>query len=78
MEQKVRADRSLGRAIRRYRMERGWTQEQAAAHLQLEGCNITRGAYSKIEAGIQGVTVTQLAAITRAFRISYNELFDDR
>ena len=41
----------FGKNIRRIRKEKKLTQDQLAAQLQLNGCDITRSALAKIEVG---------------------------
>ena len=41
----------IGSNIRKIREEKGLTQEQVASKLQINGCDITRSAYAKIEVG---------------------------
>ena len=44
-------EKIFGQNIRRLRESRHMTQEQLAAKLQLNGCDITRSALAKIEVG---------------------------
>lgn len=67
-------DRLFGRNLRRLRMERGLTQEQVTARLQLAGCDLTRSALAKIEAGQRHVYPDELYALRNALDVSYEEL----
>lgn len=67
-------DRLFGRNLRQLRMERGLTQEQVAARLQLAGCDLTRSALAKIEAGQRHVYPDELYALRNALDVSYEEL----
>ena len=67
-------DRLFGRNLRQLRMERGLTQEQVAARLQLAGCDLTRSALAKIEAGQRNVYPDELYALRNALDVSYEEL----
>ena len=76
MVQKIRKRALLGSGIRTYRTKQGLTQEQMTAKLQLLGCNISRGTYAKIEAGIRNIDVSELNTILRMLHISYEDLLD--
>lgn len=75
MEQKIRHNISLGHNIRRLRLSCGLTQEQTTARLQVLGCNLTRGTYAKIEAGIQNVSVEELIALKEIFHAEFCDFF---
>lgn len=44
-------EKAFGNNIRKLRNGKGLTQEQLSAKLQVNGCDITRSALAKIEAG---------------------------
>ena len=67
-------DRLFGRNLRQLRMERGLTQEQVTARLQLAGCDLTRSALAKIETGQRHVYPDELYALRNALDVSYEEL----
>ena len=67
-------DRLFGRNLRRLRMERGLTQEQVTARLQLAGCDLTRSALAKIEAGQRHVYPDELYVLRNALDVPYEEL----
>lgn len=75
MEQKIRHDISLGRNIRHLRLSCGLTQEQTTAKMQVLGCNLSRGTYAKIEAGIQNISVEELLALKQIFHAEFSEFF---
>ena len=77
MDQKLKQDLSLGGNIRRLRLEKGWTQEQTAARLQLLGVNMSRDFYAHIENGSYNVRVSELSALRQIFQCSYDEFFRD-
>ena len=66
--------KQLGIQIRKFRLSRGLTQE----NLSLES-NISRSHIAMIESGKRDVTVSSLFRISRALKVSMNEifLFDD-
>lgn len=67
-------EREVGKRIREIRKEKGFTQEQLAAQLQTNGCDITRSALAKIEAGQRHIYVDELKLLTELLRISYHDL----
>ena len=64
-------ERLFGRNLRRLRMERGLTQEQITARLQLAGCDLTRSALAKIEAGQRHVYPDELYALRNALEVPF-------
>ena len=67
-------DRKFGQHLRALRMERKWTQEQLCAKLQLIGCDMTRGAYAKIESGTRHIYLEDLKALQKVLNISFDDL----
>lgn len=65
----------FGNNIRKIRKDRGLTQEQLSANLQLRGCDITRSALAKIEVGQRHVYPDEIKAMKEIFNVSYNEIF---
>lgn len=70
------AEKQLGERIRRFREGRKLTQEQFPAKLQLCGCDLTRSAVAKIEAGQRHLYVDELRCIAKVLAVSYSELLD--
>ena len=68
-------EKALGQNIRRLRMERGLSQEQVAARLQVHGCDVTRSALAKIEAGQRHIYPDELRLLRDIFNVSFEELF---
>lgn len=75
MNQNIKADKNIGRNIRKWRNAKGMTQEQLSAHLQVRGCDVSRGTLAKIEAGIRHVSVEELDAIKAVLDIAYDDFF---
>ncbi len=67
----------LGRNIRRIRQERGLTQEQTVARLQVLGSPLSRSTFSLIEMGRGNVFVSDLVAMKTVFQVNYEEFFRD-
>ncbi|MCI8651647.1 MAG: helix-turn-helix transcriptional regulator [Oscillospiraceae bacterium] len=67
-------DREVGQCIRAVREQRGLTQEQLAARLQTRGCDITRSALAKIEAGQRHIYLFELRVLREILGVSYEKL----
>lgn len=68
-------EKSFGQNIRRLRESRHMTQEQLAAKLQLNGCDITRSALAKIEVGQRHVYPDEIKLFKELLGVSFEELF---
>ncbi len=67
-------DKQVGQEVRRLREAEGLTQEQLAARLQVRGCDLTRSALAKIEAGQRHVYAFELRQLREALGTTYEEL----
>ena len=76
MESKIKQDNNIGKRICQLRHEKKMTQDLLAAKMQLLGCNTTRGSLAKIEAGIQHIYVSELAAIKQILTVSYEDILE--
>jgi len=74
---KLLRDEQLGRNIRRLRMERGLTQEQVVARLQVLGSPLSRSTYSLIEMGRGNIFASDLVAMRQVFQVDYEAFFRD-
>ncbi|MBS7299201.1 MAG: helix-turn-helix transcriptional regulator [Eubacteriales bacterium] len=75
-EVKIKQDEiNIGRNIRELRKAKKIKQVEMVVKLQLEGLDITREAYVKIERGIQHIYASQLKAIKNVLDTTYDELF---
>lgn len=68
-------EKIFGQNIRRLRESRHMTQEQLAAKLQLNGCDITRSALAKIEVGQRHVYPDEIRLLKELLGASFEELF---
>ena len=69
-------EKQFGNKIRELREKSNLTQEQLAARLQVEGCNITRSAVAKIEVGQRHVYPDEIRLIRKILNVEYNEMFE--
>jgi len=68
-------EKALGQNVRRLRMMKGLSQEQLSARLQIHGCDITRSALAKIEAGQRHIYPDELRLLHEILDVTYDELF---
>lgn len=65
----------VGNNIRELREKKRITQEQLAAKLQINGCDITRSALAKIEVGQRHLYPDEIILIKQLLGVSYDEIF---
>lgn len=66
----------VGNNIRDLREKRGITQDQLAARLQVNGCDITRSALAKIEVGQRHLYPDEVILLKNLLVVSYDEIFE--
>lgn len=69
-------EKQIGKNIRTLRENAKMTQDQLAAKLQIEGCDITRSALAKIEVGQRHLYADEIILITNILKASYNEVLN--
>ena len=70
-------DKRVGRNIRALRKKKGWSQEQLAAKMQVCGCDMTRSALAKIEAGQRHIYLHEIYLLKTILECAYEDLFDE-
>ena len=68
-------ERAVGQNIRKIRMRKNLSQEQVSTQMQVRGCDVTRSALAKIEAGQRHIYPDELKALKEILSVSYDELF---
>src|SRR5688572_369123 len=68
----------IGPAVVKYRYQRGWTQDQLVAKLQILGCNMTRNILANIETCRSAATDIQIAFLVEVLGIEVKDLFPPR
>jgi transcriptional regulator with XRE-family HTH domain len=63
-----------GRALRRLRMSRGWSQEEVAKRMQAYGYDFHQTMIAKIEAAQRPLRVRELADFAALYNVEVNEL----
>lgn len=69
-------EKAVGANIKRLREKAGLTQENLAAKLQIEGCDITRSAVAKIEVGQRHIYPDELILLKKILRTEYDDLLN--
>ena len=69
-------EKKIGNNIRCLREKLNLTQEQVAAKLQINGCDITRSAVAKIEVGQRHLYPDEIILLKQIFGVSYDEIFN--
>lgn len=71
----VSIEKRIGSNIRSLRERAGLTQEQVAAKLQINGCDITRSAVAKIEVGQRHLYPDEIILLKNILSVTYDEIF---
>lgn len=69
-------EKLFGQKLRNARENAKLTQEQVAAKLQVNGCDITRSALAKIEVGQRHVYPDEIKLLKEILNVTYDELFE--
>ncbi len=73
---KIRPDRYIGSNIQKARKNKGLTQDETIAQLQLMGIDMSRSTYAKIETDRINIRVSELIALSLLFDVDFNFFFD--
>lgn len=68
-------DVHLGCNIARVRIDKGLTQDQLVAKMQIHGSSMSRSTLANIEAGNRNIKATDLKIIKELLGVSYQEFF---
>ena len=68
-------EKAVGNNIRLLREKADLTQEQLAAQLQVNGCDITRSAVAKIEVGQRHLYPDEIILLKKLLKVSYDDIF---
>ena len=69
-------EQKVGKRIRALREQAGLTQEQVAAQLQVRGCDLTRSALAKIEAGQRHLYPDEILLLKEILHTTFDEIFN--
>ena len=73
MNQEV--EKKVGANIRTLREKARMTQDELAAKMQIEGCDITRSAVAKIEVGQRHLYPDEIILIKQILKANYEDIF---
>ena len=71
----VQPNNIVGPNVRKYRLERGWSQQLLANKLELIPVYICRGSISRVEDRIRTVTDFEAAALAETLGVRIQDLF---
>ena len=71
----VKIEKKIGKNIRILREQANMTQENLAAKLQVNGCDITRSAIAKIEVGQRHLYPDEIILIKSILKVDYDDIF---
>ncbi|QEY35987.1 helix-turn-helix transcriptional regulator [Caproiciproducens galactitolivorans] len=67
-------DNKIGQNIKELRHKANLTQEQLAAKMQINGCDISRGTLAKIETGIRHLYIDELKCLKEILNVAYEDI----
>ena len=70
----IEIERVIGKNIRELRNRSNITQVQLAALFQINGCDITRSAVAKIEAGQRHLYPDEIIILKKVLKTNYDEI----
>ena len=68
-------EKDFAKNLRRIRKEKGLTQEQLAARLQLKNCDLSRSIIANIESGQRHIYPQEIKLMKEILATKYEELF---
>lgn len=68
-------EKIIGGNIKALREKKGLTQEQLAAKLQVNGCDITRSSVAKIECGQRHLYPDEIIILKEILNVEYDDIF---
>lgn len=69
-------EKQIGNNLRQLRKKKKMTQDQLAAKLQVNGCDITRSSVAKIEVGQRYLYADEIVLIKNILGVSYEEILE--
>ncbi len=75
MDQKIKQDYCIGTNIKSLRNKSGYTQNQMSIKLQTLGINMSRDYYAHIENGSYNIRVSELSALRKIFKCTFDDFF---
>ena len=69
-------EKKIGANIKMLREKQKITQDELAAKMQVEGCDITRSAVAKIEVGQRHLYPDEIILIKQILKVDYEDIFN--
>jgi len=66
----------VGVRVRKFRMDAGLSQEALSAKCQTAGWDVSRGTFSKIEAGLRRVNDAEVVILAKVMKLTVSDLLD--
>lgn len=73
--QKLRPDLNIGENIQALRRQAGLTQDMTVAQMNVMGIDISKSTYAKIETNRMNIKISELVALKRIFKCSFEDFF---
>ena len=67
----------VGKNIEKIRKEKGLTQKDFIAKMQVMGCDINPTSYSKLEGQVRSATDKEIYVISKILNVSMEKLFEE-
>jgi len=76
--QKLKQDKDvgIGENLRKLRSQKGYTQVDVVAKLELYGINVSRVTYNKMEHNYYPIRINELLALKMIYECEFYEFFD--
>ena len=65
----------VGPQVRKFRMQRGWSQPAMIAKCQLSGWDVSRESLAKIESRLRSVTDIEILKLAKILEVHFSALF---
>ena len=75
--QKLRPDMDIGQNIQALRRNSKLTQDMVVAKLEVMGIEISKSTYAKIETNRMNIKVSELVALKKIFKCSFEDFFSE-
>lgn len=65
----------VGPQVRKFRMQRGWSQPKMVTRCQLSGWDLSRESLAKIESRLRSVTDLEILKLCKILEVHFSSLF---
>jgi transcriptional regulator with XRE-family HTH domain len=67
----------VGPQVRKFRMQRGWSQPNMVTKCQIKGWDVSRESLAKIESRLRSVTDIEILKLGKILEVHHSALFPD-